>query len=97
MTLGTYADKNLVLRTDTTNRMTIHGDGRISVATPVASAQFSVEGAIRTGSFVKASLPSAYTNGAGSLIFVSDASPAATMAYSDGADWRRFDDNSIIV
>jgi len=96
MIIGTYADEQLALRTNTTDRMFIHGDGRISIGTSAATAQLSVNGAIRHGQFTVATLPSAATNGAGAMIYVSNASGGAVMAFSDGTNWRRTTDRSIV-
>ncbi|MDF1610272.1 DUF2793 domain-containing protein [Hoeflea sp. YIM 152468] len=94
--LGTYADKPLILRTDTTDRMYIHGDGRISIGTSTASALLSVNGAIRHGQYTVSTLPDAAANGAGAMIYVSDASGGAIMAFSDGSSWRRVSDRTVV-
>lgn len=96
MILGTYADKQLRLRTNTTDRMYIFGDGRISINTGTASAQLAVNGAVRVGTWSKNALPSASANGAGSLIYVSDAAGGAVIAFSDGSNWRRVTDRNLV-
>lgn len=96
MVIGTYADNPLALRTDTTDRLVVHGDGRISINEASPSAQVSVNGALRVGSFAKAALPSPAGNGAGALIFVPDATGGAVTAFSDGSSWRRTTDRSVI-
>jgi len=96
MIFGTFADKSLILRTNTTNRVTIHGDGRVSIGTATPSAQLAVEGAVRAGQFTKANLPDAAINGTGSMIYVSDATGGAEMAFSDGSVWRRNSDRTQI-
>lgn len=53
-------------------------------------------GPMRVGSFVKASLPSASSAGAGALVFVPDASGGAVIAFSDGTDWRRVTDRAVV-
>ncbi|WP_371396498.1 DUF2793 domain-containing protein [Fretibacter rubidus] len=50
-------------------------------------------GAARLAVYTKALLPAA---GAGRIIFVSDAAGGPVPAFSDGTDWRRISDNSII-
>lgn len=96
MLIGTDAGTALALRTDGTDRLLVHGDGRVSVNDAVASAQFAVNGTVRVGSFAKAALPDAADNGAGALIFVSDATGGAVTGFSDGTNWRRTTDRSIV-
>lgn len=47
-------------------------------------------------SYTVATLPSAVTYGAGSMVFVSDESGGAVPAFSDGTDWRRTTDRTIV-
>ena len=60
------------------------------------------EGPLPIQGFLKDSLPPADENGStgtdvfSSLIFVSDATGGAVVAFSDGVDWRRTTDNSIV-
>ena len=56
----------------------------------------TVSGAVQTASYTVATLPSASTLGAGAMIFVSDETGGATMAFSDGTDWRRVQDRAIV-
>jgi hypothetical protein len=53
-------------------------------------------GVPRIPSVTVAGLPGASTAGAGALVFVSDASGGAVLAYSDGSDWRRSDTSAIV-
>lgn len=46
--------------------------------------------------FTVATLPSAATAGAGALVFVSDEVGGATVAFSDGTDWRRVQDRAVV-
>ncbi len=93
---GTYADKSLVIRTNTVNRLTVFGDGRVSIGTSAASAMLAVEGPARVGSFLKAALPSPAANGAGSIIFVPDATGGPVLAFSDGSAWLRVTDRTVV-
>ena len=45
-------------------------------------------------SYLVASLPSAAQPG--QMIYVSDESGGATMAFSDGSDWRRITDRAVV-
>jgi hypothetical protein len=42
-------------------------------------------------------LPSAGTAGAGAIIYVPDAIGGSILAFSDGSNWRRSDDRSVIA
>lgn len=47
-------------------------------------------------SFTVLTLPSAALYGAGAVVFVSDESGGATLAFSDGTDWRRVTDRNVV-
>lgn len=53
-------------------------------------------GSIRAASYTVATLPSASTHGAGANIYVSNEVGGATMAFSDGTNWRRYADRAIV-
>lgn len=48
-------------------------------------------------SVIFAELPHAATILAGSVLFISDRGTAGKLAYSDGADWRFFNDDSVVL
>lgn len=50
---------------------------------------------LKQASYVVAALPDA-TLWVGSMIYVSDESGGATMAFSDGTNWRRVQDRAIV-
>lgn len=50
---------------------------------------------LKLSSYVVASLPDA-SLWVGSMIYVSDESGGATMAFSDGTNWRRVQDRAIV-
>jgi|GEM_PF-4728179 len=54
-------------------------------------------GAVRLPSHTVATLPSASAVGAGGLVFVSDESGGPTLAFSDGTNWRRVQDGSVVA
>lgn len=62
-------------------------------ATPVCA--LDVEGAVRVASYTVATVPSAAA-GAGQIIFVSNESGGAVLAFSDGTAWRRVTDRAAI-
>jgi hypothetical protein len=61
--------------------------------------RIGVEGALAVRGFTVAGLPDPTEFGGtafSSLIFVSDESGGATIAFSDGTNWRRVTDNAIV-
>jgi hypothetical protein len=54
----------------------------------------AVPSVVYTTSYLVSALPSAAT--AGGLIYVSDETGGATMAFSDGTNWRRVQDRAIV-
>jgi len=77
-------------------RMRITGDGDVGIATTAPTCRLHVDGPVRTGSATVAGLPSASTCGAGAMMFVSNESGGAVMAFSDGTDWRRVTDRAVV-
>lgn len=69
MVFGTYAPKGLYFMTDTQTRLSIDPSGKISTGDAVASAAFNVDGAVRVGAETISNLPSAISEGAGSIRF----------------------------
>lgn len=80
-----------------TVRMRVHANGYVGVHETAPTAPLHVGGAVRVGSSTVAALPSAATLGEGAIIFVSDESAGATLAFSDGANWRRVQDRAIVA
>ncbi len=62
-----------------------------------AGARVAVDGAVQVKSLAKAALPTAASQGAGALLFVSDEVGGATLAFSDGASWRRVADRAVVA
>jgi hypothetical protein len=60
------------------------------------AAAFSAAGTPIAPSYIVAEVPAAATEGAGALIFVTDETGGATLAYSDGTDWRRTADRAVV-
>ncbi|MFZ5617252.1 MAG: DUF2793 domain-containing protein, partial [Pseudomonadota bacterium] len=73
-------------------RITSAGDVGVGVAAP--ACKLDVDGPIRVKSLAKAALPSAAS--AGQIIYVSDEAGGATIAFSDGANWRRVADRAVV-
>ena len=77
--------------------MRVLGNGNVGIGGGfVPSTRLHVDGAVRVGSFTVSTLPSASANGAGSIVFVSDATGGPALVFSDGSDWRRADDGSVV-
>jgi hypothetical protein len=57
----------------------------------------AASGVPKLPSFTVAGLPSPATAGAGALAHVSDETGGAVIAFSDGADWRRVTDRTIVA
>lgn len=69
--------------------------GNIGLGTTTPAVRLDVDGPIRPKSHTVATVPAA-SAGAGQLIFVSDESGGATLAFSDGTAWRRVADRAVI-
>lgn len=52
---------------------------------------------VKVSSFTVAGLPSASTYGAGAVIYVSNEAGGATIAFSDGTNWRRVIDRAVVA
>lgn len=78
-----------------TMRTTAAGSVGIGITGP--SAPLHVNGAVRVGSYTVATVPSASTLGAGSIIYVSNEVGGGTIAFSDGTSWRRVADRAVIA
>ena len=66
------------------------------IVTSGAGSRVAVDGAVRVKTFAKAALPTAASQGAGAILFVSDDVGGATLTFSDGSSWRRVADLAVI-
>ncbi len=64
-------------------------------ANAAPACALDVEGPVRVKAYAVTSLPSA-SAGAGQIIYVSDESGGAVLAFSDGAAWRRVTDRAVV-
>ncbi|MCY0096402.1 DUF2793 domain-containing protein [Hoeflea ulvae] len=72
-----------------------YGNLRIGSATPPV-CKLDVAGPVRVGSYAVAALPAA-SAGAGQIIYVPDETGGAVLAFSDGTNWRRSTDRSVVT
>lgn len=70
--------------------------GHVGINQSVPTTPLHVGGAARVGSYLVAGVPSALSCGAGSIIHVSNETGGATLAFSDGTNWRRVQDRAVI-
>ena len=73
-----------------------HDNGNVGVDTNWPTAKLDVSGPVRIGQVTRAELPNPVNVGAGALIFVSDQSGGAALAFSDGTNWRAAHDRSVV-
>lgn len=68
--------------------------GNIGLGTATPAVRLDVDGPVRAKSYTVATVPAA--TAAGQLIYVSDETGGATLAFSDGTDWRRVADRALL-
>lgn len=73
-----------------------HATGNVAVGSIWPQTRLHVDGPIRPASYAVTSVPSAGSNGAGAIVFVTGAPSGAEMAYSDGTNWRSIRSGAII-
>jgi len=79
-----------------TVRMLVSANGNVGIHETAPTAPLHVNGAVRVGNVTVATLPSAANSGAGAIIYVSDETDGATLAFSDGSNWLRAQDRAIV-
>ena len=78
-----------------TQRMVLTRAGNLGLGVSAPAVKLDVDGAIKVKTYTVATAPSAAV-AAGQIIYVSDESSGATLAFSDGTDWRRASDRAVI-
>ena len=73
----------------------IAADGSVGIGVASPAVKLDVDGPIRAKSYTVAGVPSAGV-AAGQMIYVSDESGGAVLAFSDGTNWRRVTDRAVI-
>ena len=61
-----------------------------------AACKLDVDGPVRVKSYTVAGVPAA-SAGAGQIIYVSNETGGAVLAFSDGTNWRRVTDRAVIA
>lgn len=81
-----------------TEAMTVKAaDGKVGLGVSAPTSRLHIDGCARVKSFAVAGLPSAGAEGAGAIAFVTDETGGATLAFSDGAAWRRVADRALVA
>lgn len=81
---GTYSAHDAIIVRGQAERLRANANG------------VTITGSMRLPSYTVAGAPSASTHGAGSMIYVSNESGGAVVAFSDGSSWRRVTDRAVI-
>lgn len=69
---------------------------KVGVGTAAPTTQLHVAGPVRVGAYAVADLPDAAAAGEGAIVYATDAAAGATLAFSDGALWRRADTGGVV-
>jgi hypothetical protein len=76
--------------------LTALGNGNVRVGSDATAAcKLDVDGPVRVKGYTVAGVPSAAA-AAGQIIYVSDESSGAVLAFSDGSNWRRVTDGAVV-
>lgn len=79
-----------------TGKVAVTGAGRVGIGTSSPACALEVAGPVKVGNYTVGTVPSAAA-GAGQTIYVSNEVGGATLAFSDGAAWRRVADRTVIA
>lgn len=98
--IGTTGDDKLHIKVSPdgsawTEAMVVDPTGKVGLGTASPAVKLDVDGPIRTRSYTVAGMPAANA-GAGQMIFVSNEAGGATLAFSDGTNWRRVADRAVV-
>ena len=97
-------DKRLMAESIRTNgavdkgmkRTSINSGSALTLVEEMTSDYVAYSVPVRVPSYTVAGVPSASTSGAGAMIYVSNESGGAVLAFSDATNWRRVTDRAII-
>ena len=76
-------------------KLRVKANGNVGVGLTAPATKLDVDGPVRAKGYTVASLPSAGSI-AGAMVYVSDESGGAVMAFSDGTNWRRVTDRAVV-
>ena len=93
---GSITNHPFRILTNNSERVRVLASGEVGIGKAAPSTTLDVEGPVRVKSYTVAGVPSASSSGSGSMIYVSNESGGAVMAFSDGTNWRRVTDRAII-
>ncbi|MBN9309880.1 MAG: DUF2793 domain-containing protein [Devosia sp.] len=98
--LGTAGDDNLHIKVSPdgsawTEALVVDTSGKVGIGTASPAVKLDVDGPIRCKPYTVAGVPAA-SAGAGQMIFVSNEAGGATLAFSDGTNWRRVADRAVV-
>lgn len=79
----------------TTTGMQITAEGLVAIGGVTPAVKLDVDGPVKVKSYAKTALPAA-SAGAGQIVYVSDETGGAVLAFSDGTDWRRVTDRAVV-
>jgi hypothetical protein len=97
--IGTTGDDKLHIKVSPdgstwTEALVIDSTGRVGLGLASPATKLDVDGPVRVKSYTVAGVPTATP--AGQLIYVSNETGGATIAFSDGTAWRRMADRAVI-
>lgn len=87
--------QNIIFGTGNSATGTTVSTGSIGIGIAAPATKLDVDGPVKVKSYTVAGVPSA-TSIAGSIIYVSNETGGAVLAFSDGTNWRRVTDRSVI-
>ncbi len=73
-----------------------NASGAVGLGVSAPTSRLHIDGCARVKGYAVAALPSAASEGAGAILYVTDESGGATLAFSDGVDWRRVADRAVV-
>lgn len=76
-------------------KMRVTAAGNVSIGLSTPATKLDVDGPVRAKSYTVAGLPTA-SGVAGAMIYVSNESGGAVLAFSDGSAWRRVTDRAVV-
>lgn len=87
MIMGTYSAQPIYFKTNSADRMIIDADGYIGIGSVTRTAALNIAGGLRLDATAATALPSATSEGAGTIRAVSDTG-GFRLVVSDGSNWR---------